>query len=913
MTLLSVYVGNDPTAYTAFESWLGRNADGVHGVVGGATWQDFTSSAQWMVNKLWNKIDDQVFWSVPLIVADGKATLAAAADHDYDAYYLSVARTLAASRADDDGPIYIRTGWEFNGDWFPWSAAGKEADFIGAYRAFVDTFRSVSDRFLFEWNVNESYGSMNPAKAYPGDDYVDIIGMDFYWDTNWNSSNPAEAWESMVSRKYGLAWLEDFASAHGKPTAYSEWGVETDNAAPYLAKVKQWFDSHNVVYQSYWNSDAAFEGKLSDGGLPAAGDAFRSLFGTTGGATDNGAGGKDTVTLVPSVGGSPKHLVTGTAAAENWKGTTGNDQYTSNGGGDTMTGGAGDDIYIVSASTDRVVELTGGGIDTVKTWLNNYVLPGNVENLLLAGHGWTTGTGNALANRITGNDARNTIDGGVGNDFLTGGDGQDSFIIRAGEGSDTIADFQVGKTAGDYIRLEGFGFISFDAVLAVSTQNGADLLIRLGSSQSLTLLGTQRSDLVAENVILPVVAQVPVVVPATPTSTMAKSWVGTVGNDIYTSSGAGDTIKGGFGDDFYIISGLTDRVVELAKGGTDTVQTWINHYVLPDNVENLSLTGADWTTGTGNALANRIIGNDAPNTIDGSAGDDTLTGGKGNDRFILRAGEGSDTITDFHAGSGAGDVIQLQGFRLSSFEDIAAATSQKGGDVIISLGAGQTLTLQHTTIATLHADDFIFNPGAYASATAKQIFIGTSAAEKWKGTAGNDQYTSNGGNDTMAGGTGDDTYVLSSGSDRVVELPGGGIDTVRTWLGRYVLPGNVENLVLTGHGWTTGIGNASANRITGNDAPNTIDGGAGDDILTGGSGRDTFIMGLGDGSDIITDFQTRALAGNNGDLLRLEGFGPGAALTHVDELWKITTTGGAVTMLTLTGVTALSAADYVWS
>lgn len=913
MTLLSVYVGNDAAAYTAFEGWLGSGADGVHGVVGGANWKDFTSSAQWMVDKVWNTIDDQVFWSVPLIVDDGKATLAAAADHDYDAYYLSVARTLAASRAGDDGPIYIRTGWEFNGDWFPWSAAGKEADFIGAYRAFVDAFRSVSDRFAFEWNVNESYGPMDPAKAYPGDDYVDIIGMDFYWDTRWNSSNPDQAWASMVNRPYGLAWLEDFAAEHGKPTAYSEWGVETNNAAPYLAHVKEWFEDHDVVYQSYWNSDAAFAGKLSDDSLPLTGTAYRDLFGDAEASTDNPVKpAEDPVPVVPPASAAAKHFASGTVAAEAWNGTAGNDQYTSNGGGDTMTGGAGDDIYILSAGNDRVVELAGGGIDTVKTWMTGYVLPDQVENLIMTGHGWTTGTGNALANRITGNDAPNTIDGGAGNDFLTGDAGRDTFIIHAGGGNDIITDFQ-GDLAGDTIRLEGFGFASFSALLAASTQTGADLVIDLGAGQSLTLLGVQRSALLVGNVMLPVLAPVPVVVPVTPSPTItAKSWFGTAGNDTYTSTGLGDTIRGELGDDLYILSSIDDRVIELAKGGVDTVQTWLNTFVLPENVENLIMIGTGWSTGTGNALNNQITGNAAPNTIDGASGNDRLTGGAGNDTFIIRLGDGSDTITDLQSDAGSGDIIQLQGFRLSSFADVMDVANQKGSDVIVSLAAGQTLTLQQTKIASLHADDFSFDPGAYASAAAKKFFTGTVAAETWKGTTGNDQYTSNGGGDTMTGGDGDDTYVLSVLGDRVVELAGGGIDTVKTWMNNYVLPGHVENLILTGNGWTTGTGNALANRITGNDAPNTIDGGAGDDVLTGGGGRDTFIIGHGEGSDTITDFRTKAGAGAVSDLLLFEGFGPGAAISHVGDAWKITTADGEVTSLILTGVTALGAGDYLW-
>ena len=66
----------------------------------------------------------------------------------------------------------------------------------------------------------------------------------------------------------GLQWLEDFASTHKKPTAYPEWGVNFDRAGPYIERAAQWFSGHNVLYQSVWNSNDAFPGKLTDHSIP---------------------------------------------------------------------------------------------------------------------------------------------------------------------------------------------------------------------------------------------------------------------------------------------------------------------------------------------------------------------------------------------------------------------------------------------------------------------------------------------------------------------------------------------------------------------------------------------------------------------------------------------------------------------
>jgi hypothetical protein len=39
-----------------------------------------------------------------------------------------------------------------------------------------------------------------------------------------------------------------------------------------------WFRDHDTVYQSYWNSDAEFAGKLSDNRIPQAGAAYKEMF-----------------------------------------------------------------------------------------------------------------------------------------------------------------------------------------------------------------------------------------------------------------------------------------------------------------------------------------------------------------------------------------------------------------------------------------------------------------------------------------------------------------------------------------------------------------------------------------------------------------------------------------------------------
>jgi Glycosyl hydrolase family 26 len=271
---LGVFVGNSPKAVLRFERWLGRRVDGVVGFVGQANWDEIATPS-WPMD-LWRPLDRPVFWSVPLIPSGGVATLEQAARGAYDHHWRSAARLLATFRPRDPH-LHVRTAWEFNGDWFPWAAKGKEAAFVAAFRRFVGILRATSPRFLIEWNANYD-GEMDPEQGWPGAEFVDVIGMDFYWHTQWAPSDPVRAWEQIRDRRRGLRWHQEFAAAQNRPTAYSEWGVTTDNAAPFLERAHAWFNAHNVLFHNYWDSDADYPGQLSNGRRGRSSAAFLRLF-----------------------------------------------------------------------------------------------------------------------------------------------------------------------------------------------------------------------------------------------------------------------------------------------------------------------------------------------------------------------------------------------------------------------------------------------------------------------------------------------------------------------------------------------------------------------------------------------------------------------------------------------------------
>ncbi|ALN72223.1 family 16 glycosylhydrolase [Aureimonas sp. AU20] len=372
---------------------------------------------------------------------------------------------------------------------------------------------------------------------------------------------------------------------------------------------------------------------------------------------------------------TPTTTLSGTSAAESLSGTAGADLLDGGAGADTLTGGAGDDTYLVRNAATRIVELGGGGIDTVRSEVS-YTLPGFVENLTLTGSANIAGTGNGQSNIITGNSGDNVLAGLGGNDILTGGAGRDTFVFGKDSGSDIITDFEAGPGMGDVVRLDASPFATFADVKGAMSQVGSDVYLALSPYDTLVFRNHKIADFAADDFKLP--AQPPV------SAGYSTNVIGTAGADRLVGSGSNNLLDGKGGDDI-LIGGRGDdtyrayatgklTIVEKAGEGIDTVETYGN-FTLPANVENL--TAMSWNlTLTGNGLSNRITGHGGAEVLNGKGGDDWLTGGGGNDTFVFEKGSGFDTITDFHA-AGTGtehDTIRLVGFG-------AGATLTHEGDV----------------------------------------------------------------------------------------------------------------------------------------------------------------------------------------------------------------------------------------
>lgn len=188
----------------------------------------------------------------------------------------------------------------------------------------------------------------------------------------------------------------------------------------------------------------------------------------------------------------------------------------------------------------------------------------------------------------------------------------------------------------------------------------------------------------------------------------ADTLTGGAGNDRLNGGTEADRLIGGAGNDSYVVNTAADQIVETAGAGRDSVTTSVS-WALGANLEDLTLTGTGRLAGTGNALANRLLGNGGANQLTGLQGNDSLTGGAGADGFVFTAkGFGRDTITDFVASGAGHDVLRFDDSLFATRAAALAAASQSGADVVIHTAlASDSVTLKGISLASLSLADFI--------------------------------------------------------------------------------------------------------------------------------------------------------------------------------------------------------------
>lgn len=213
---------------------------------------------------------------------------------DFDAYIHRNAQAVAALKF----PVMIRFAHEMNGDWYPWCGVKNGGETTNAFgdpalpdgpERYIAAYRHIHDIFVAEgatnvlwiWapNVTSAPGADWNAAAnyYPGDKYVDWIGIDGY---NWGSSRPYGGWMSF-DQIFGSSYSSLTQLIPDKPVIIAEF-ASTEAGGDKAAWIRDTFKSmrnyprlrafvwFNIIKETSWSiessdeSTAAFQKAVAD-------------------------------------------------------------------------------------------------------------------------------------------------------------------------------------------------------------------------------------------------------------------------------------------------------------------------------------------------------------------------------------------------------------------------------------------------------------------------------------------------------------------------------------------------------------------------------------------------------------------------------------------------------------------------
>lgn len=415
-----------------------------------------------------------------------------------------------------------------------------------------------------------------------------------------------------------------------------------------------------------WHSPKAVSGDSSNNVISVSTDFD---YGEAGVDFD-GRGGNDQL-----IGSSAIDLLQGGDGDDLLRGLAGADTIDGGSGVDTLEGGAGDDTLTGGEGVDTVSYADAGGSVTIDL-LGGAASGAAGADTLIA---FENAVGSSYNDVLVGTHGINRLNGGQGADLLYGGAGNDTYIL------DDSGDIAYETSAAD-------GHDSVRSSVSVALAENIEDLVLLGS-EALNGTGNDLSNLI----------------------------YGNSAANVLNGLGGADQMRGGLGNDIYVVDDLGDRAIETSDlGGSDLVKASVT-FRLASHFENLVLVGPNSIGGTGNSLANSITGNGSDNTLSGLEGDDTLSGLGGSDRLyggvgsdVLKGGDGADWIE-----GGSGRDIVFGGASADYFVfrsgDFAGSTTSLSDRIVdFKQSDGDRVRLNYLDASTQTAGDQAFK------------FIGTS-------------------------------------------------------------------------------------------------------------------------------------------------------------------------------------------
>ncbi|MFD5802884.1 glycoside hydrolase family 26 protein [Streptomyces sp. NPDC127020] len=202
-----------------------------------------------------------------------RALLRRGAAGEFDHHFRALAERLVELKVPD---TVLVLGWEMNGITYTHRCGPDPEAWKTYWKRIVTTMRAVpGQKFRFDFTPSRGRDAVPWTTCYPGDDTVDIIGMDSY------DQPRGMKFDEQVKEPYGLQAHVDFAKKHGKPVSYPEWGLfRNGDNAEYMRRMLAWMDEHKPVYNTV--TDYCPHGVWQCDDNPRSTAVYRSvLFGRT--------------------------------------------------------------------------------------------------------------------------------------------------------------------------------------------------------------------------------------------------------------------------------------------------------------------------------------------------------------------------------------------------------------------------------------------------------------------------------------------------------------------------------------------------------------------------------------------------------------------------------------------------------
>jgi hypothetical protein len=279
--------GCGSTGFAEFERYRGRNVDTITCWGRRRSWGD----AVRVPTRLMNSTSAQISLGLAVLpdthsAAKNGGNWRLAANGSFDGYYTQFARNLAASGRKN---VIVRIGWETNHT-FPWYGGSDPEAFKDTFQRVAGILRRYNSSVKTEWcNLKRGAQKGSVLSMYPGDDAVDIIGVDYY--DGWPAINSERTWNEMYNASHnggpwGIgAWLS-FARSRGKKFSCAEWGIMigngpgTKDSPLYIEKMYEFFSRNaaSIAYENYFNQKPVHE-LTPTRTNPKASGTYRKLWG----------------------------------------------------------------------------------------------------------------------------------------------------------------------------------------------------------------------------------------------------------------------------------------------------------------------------------------------------------------------------------------------------------------------------------------------------------------------------------------------------------------------------------------------------------------------------------------------------------------------------------------------------------